>query len=305
MKFLDFIKCLNSVYHLHQEKPVIVCTTSSYQSFFWQLIKRHFIEQQQLFETLNTMYFSKTEVLATITASFLGMSHTILVISSSEGKIRELDHDLIALLNRYQGPHRLIVLIPPSQRREWEEDEVIEIPEKIDQTLCGYIVSFVTGDERGKFVARACETLDQACMFGIGLHLVGKQSEQWLFENIIPEHQGSLFVLAQHLLGREKNQFYQHWSLWRNRYPDEFWISFWSDRFWHAYLWIASQKHSALSDIGSAIKGLPFRFMKRDWTALNQRHCIKALEYLYAFDYQLKNGGSTTPFELVFQLFFV
>jgi hypothetical protein len=304
MTCVELIRCfIDKRDPFEDGQSIIFCSVSSYESLFWNVVRQRFASQGYSCEVVNAMRFTKAEFCAHITSSFLGMAQTLIVISYHEGKLREFDRESLSLLKSYQGPHRLLVMLSPSQARDCKHHNVIEMPSQIDRPLCSLVIACATG-ERASEAVPPCESFDQACMFGIGSSLVGKQGISWLTENLMPESQGSLFLLVQHLLSREAQQFYQLWPQWKTQYPDEFWISFWGDRLWQAYLWITAQKNAALQGMTSSLKGLPFRFMKSDWRHIKVEQCTQALEYLYAGDYQLKNGCSITPFERMFHLFF-
>jgi len=304
MTCTEFIQRLIDARELfEQDRRVIFCNVPQYDSLFWKLVHERLTVQGHQCAIMNGARCTPAESLAQITSSFLGMTQTMIVLNHHEGKLRELDRRLMETITSYQGPHRLLVIIPPAQVRTCKGHEVIEMPSQLDRSLSALVMSCATGERESLATAPTCESFDQACMFGIGSSLVGKQGSAWLAESLMPESQGSLFVLAQHLFGREARQFYHAWPQWKAQYPDEFWISFWSERMWQAYVWITSQKNNALRDMASSLKGLPFRFMKRDWQYIKPEQCVKALDYLYSFDYQLKNGGSSAPFELMFHLF--
>jgi len=132
--------------------------------------------------------------------------------------------------------------------------------------------------------------------------LLGKNTElfiaSWLDQIVCQPP--SLFTLAQYLFACDIQKFYGTWEKLYIRYSPEFWVSFWADQLWQAIVFKTIAQRETVAAATKGTKGLPFSFIRQDYT----RHAIpqlqNALEELYALDIRMKQGGITILFESIF-----
>jgi hypothetical protein len=148
-------------------------------------------------------------------------------------------------------------------------------------------------------------TLDQYCIliqYGLLVRDLDEFDLKWVYQVIGLEQ--SLFDLSKHFLFRDSAAFYKSWSNLSASYADQFWVMFFSEQLFRAYWFIIYQQAQDFRFAKQIGFRLSFDFMKSGWRYLDPNILIKAHDYLYQIDHQLKNNGSNILLDLFFNKFF-
>lgn len=126
-----------------------------------------------------------------------------------------------------------------------------------------------------------------------------KWTEQWLSRIVAP--QMSLFQLSHVFFQKNSVKLLLTWHEMASMYPAEFWIAFWGEQLWQAYMFITIAQTHTVSRARKSCSKLPFAFMDMYWRTISKRHIVQALTHLYMLDVRIKSGTADTR---LFELFF-
>lgn len=286
--------------------------TPLYRGIWWTLLKKRLSHlHRQTIVSYDVAQTPLKELIALLEMPFLGEPLLIMLVTEHDGTVKTLDERLWKIIQTYRGPHHVVTVVPPSQQLEPSSfHEVIVLPTEVNRELYRLLVQLATDDQRSPetmashiFSHTDTITFEQACTLVHYHGLLGRLSAtfcaEWL-PQFIPV-QKSLFSLSQHLFARDRFKFYTAWHALAADYPPEFWISFWSEQCWQAYLFHLYVPLQGVPAASKLVKGLPFSFMRHDWKKHTPSSLSRALTQLYAFDSHGKQGGLTIPFELFFE----
>jgi hypothetical protein len=238
-------------------------------------------------------------------------SSSILVMIMDIEPSRKLYNHIMERCSRYQGPHR-IVLIVLAQHKAVYRNAVVELPKYIDYNFFTTLYLLINGNLYEKLEIKAFFgamyrlstklTLAQVCLVIPYIHVLGRGRDQFFRYWLPPliHTTPSLFTLSQQLLSRDASAFYTTWQRLYARYPDEFWLVYWSDQFWQAYCFIISSRTSGLDQSTIFAKGLPFAFVQRGWRLYKAELFVELIEVMYEYDCYTKQGGLMVPYDLLF-----
>lgn len=149
-------------------------------------------------------------------------------------------------------------------------------------------------------------SLDNACLFAQYEVLVGKNIEdffaQWMMYLVEPTN--SLFTLSQHFFSKKPKQFFRQWASIAELYGATFWVSYWADQIWRAYVYADLMKQKKQVEAKKAQYKLPFSFINRDWSLYSLDELRTMHHCLMTMDFQLKNGSSEIGLEYFYTQFF-
>jgi hypothetical protein len=189
---------------------------------------------------------------------------------------------------------------------------LIEIPEKIDQTMYVQLFSFLypgvaqdTAFLKNLFGKQEQLSLDDAYRVMSYQMVVGRNGKEffssWYTKLIASE--ASLFTLSQYLLGRNTRLFLTQWKACKDEYPLEFWVAYWSDQIWQATHFVTTVREKGYEEARKDFYKLPFAFLNNDWRQHNPHALVDAHAGLYELDYRSKNGGGAYALELWYHRF--
>lgn len=293
--------------------------SESYPGYFFSqllvLIKSH-----TTCVTLDSEQYKLGDIKAQLETSFLG-SRMLYWVKNTHELDAVTKKAWASYMKNYQGPHCVMYWNAGSPDRVKTESKEpgflepslhVELPTLIDPTVYKALYEFFypTASLDEAFVSRLfCQnqkiTLDEACLLMGYQTVVGRKSEtffaQWLTKLITPEK--SLFTLSQYLFARQPTLFLQQWKSIKNDFPDEFWVSYWSEQLWQAALFVMRAREQGYDVAKKAAYRLPFSFINKDWQKYSQQSLIHAHQFLYKLDYNLKNSAGTHGIELWYQKF--
>lgn len=220
----------------------------------------------------------------------------------------------------YNGPHRIVTF--------FTDDKVMQSLQKNNNSACiaineqflvheAAMVRFLVADTTTPlssskiFLARVVPrvshvSLDNACLLMHYEIVLGKSSDQffkeWLMHIIEPTH--SLFVLSQYFFVKKSKLFFEQWALCDERYMPPFWITYWADQVWRAFVYCELMQNKQYAEAKKVQYKLPFSLINRDWSSLQLTELQRAHHFLAKADFQIKNGGSPVVLELFFTKFF-
>lgn len=211
----------------------------------------------------------------------------------------------------YQGPHRVALFIESKKEKSsLKGKSVVHIScdDEIDNSVLKLFGDLVHGSQekwslpRPNIALKGTRlTLDGACTImryqAFGDALWGAVEQRWL-SRLLPGDQ-SLFTLAQAFLAQNEDQFVACWWDVGPLYPPEFWLVFWSELLWQAWIVITFARASSAPVDRRWTYRLPFSFLQRDWKRYQPRELVVAHNALYGADYALKCGGNECALELV------
>lgn len=236
---------------------------------------------------------------------------SILVITMDIEPSRKQYMRIVERCWEYQGSYR-IILVVAAHHKIITHKHVVELPKYVDYNLFFALYKLINGDTQETnstktffdYISRITSklTLSQACAVLPYIHVLGRGRDQfcrsWL--PLLIQTSPSLFTLSQQLFARDARAFYITWNCVRSRYPDEFWLVYWSDQFWQAYCFIVAARTIGLEQSTSFTKGLPFSFIQRGWRLYQADVFAELIELMYEYDCHAKQGGLMIPYELLF-----
>ena len=223
--------------------------------------------------------------------SFLGQSRTIVVkdTETSAHDLKKFD----AYLKAYTGPNTIILF---TQRALYQK-QAHQLPELVtrDEFTTLAKVSTVTLAPvyvDAVFAHKKSYTWDAAYLllhYGI---LIGQRTEvffnSWYHRICKPEQ--SLFALSGHFFARDIRSFLKVWYAIKPNYTVEFWVSFWSEQFWQALIFIECAQQGSVAQGKKLAYRLPFSFFQKDYRRYSSKQLAALHERLYRIDHDLKNG---------------
>jgi hypothetical protein len=247
-------------------------------------------------------------------SSFLGMTKKYWlgnVDAVSKSAIEEWKN----YLHTYQGPNCLLYASAEAPKKDASQRyRVIDIPDALHKKefieLFSFFVKVPAKTDSSRIDALYAKTdaisLDNASLLLYYLQVMGAQASEffdhWLDHIVIP--QKSLFNLSQHLFARQEKPFLNYWSAIKNNYPEQFWISFWSEQLWRAAFYCKYMQQSKIIEAKNIGQRLPFSFLQKDYKKHSFNELYKAHQTLYDLDYGLKHGASSIGLDLFLYNFF-
>jgi len=281
-------------------------------------------------------------VYAQLQTSFLGASWRY-SLSSSLLDAREI-RELLSYAERYQGPHKLMLFITSEQAQTIKNQTIIQLDEPIDETLClklatflGYTLSLSAQRMvRRLFKEQSRISLASALMIVeytllAGASLTGTSSaeiqdalnsfdperirqnaaqdvlvEEALFEQIrgMLKPDSSLFTVSQLFFAKQPEPFYRYLATIQSVYPEQFWISFWSEQLYRAFFYVTYMKKGNQVEAQKIGARLPFSFLQRDWRKHEPADLASSHAFLYELDAALKKSRGELGFDRFYHNFF-
>ena len=130
-------------------------------------------------------------------------------------------------------------------------------------------------------------------------YLLGKNfiswCQSWLPRVVAPKQ--SLFQLSEYFFQKNATRLWFSWYAFSSVYPHEFWVAFWSEHLWQAYVFITIAQEHTVARARSHVNKLPFAFMQRDWRSVSLNEITQAMTYIYTLDLYVKSGGNPYAIE--------
>ncbi|MFC1842129.1 hypothetical protein ACFLYU_00515 [Candidatus Dependentiae bacterium] len=324
MRLIEFIDKINTKSPVFSEH-VLFHFKSSSKGQYPLLFFSFFIKKLKVFmptgingivgtEAINLAAQNASTVKSKLETTFLGQKKFYWLEDVSALKAKDKS-SWVAYLKNYTGPN-LVAFYSDSAVKLGLSNKnlVIEIDPFVDQRTFIKLVQFCAKPKTKSFNKIILDmfsqnsklTLDLACILMNYASLAGRKykdfCDSWLVKIITPEK--SLFTLAQYFFNRNPHIFFKLWRDLKDDYPEQFWITYWSEQIWRASNVIVLMQERKIADARKISFRLPFSFMQRSWRNFSFDELSNAHNFLYSIDYSLKNGGDPFSLDLFYSKFF-
>lgn len=291
------------------QRPVLCFTGTSYPFLFFSLLNRRLSDSTRgNFKSIDMSVVELESIKAQISIHFLGSTLVYWF-----GNIDELDtkkkKEFLSYIQTYTGPHSLCFFSEDSDR-----SDPITLPHTLDLKQCSTLYSYFFPSAHAEknlllsalFKKHTVIQLDAACLL---MHYCSVMSHQhckifideWLDKILVPEK--SLFNLSTYLFAKKGAEFFLLWRTIRHDYPEQFWLSYWSDQLFRALCFVKCARAQNFFLAKKIAHRLPFSFIKKDWQQYSTMELAEAHHFLYQVDFTIKNGGSDIWLDLLYQRF--
>jgi hypothetical protein len=257
------------------------------------------------------------DIKAQLETSFLGMKR-IYWLGAIHQLPKKKAQSWLIYLQKYNGPNSIMFaisdeLISPYKKSE-QSIKTVAVPAQVNKAMFAQLFTCFVRELRPMdkryidkiFIGSDKIDIDVACVLMHYVQVMGSKSQEffdsWLDQLVIPDK--SLFKLSQYFFAQQFSIFFKMWSKIKDEYPEQFWISFWSEQIWRALFYCQMMQKR---DIVAAKKigyRLPFSFLQKDYRQHTVEHLQQAHQWLYDLDVSLKNGGSSIGLDSFFSRFF-
>lgn len=313
MDLKSFFLCSDQII----DKNVFIFTSEAYTPVFYAiLVQQSALRFQNRLIALDLNEQNVDQIQGELTISFLGQSYLYWFGNVSLLPSKKLDQ-LLEYVRTYKGPHRLIFFIDKQIHVEESGTIVlIQVPQKINFEFSKYLYMQLyqvhTLNRAGisllqhLFKQVAYRPLDQVIIIFQYIGLISTPHirffiDHWINQLMSSEY--SLFMLSSYFFAQQAKVFFSGWNTIAYEYPDQFWITYWSDQLFRAFLFVHFAKRRKFSLAKKYALRLPFSFIKKDWQHYHATELCAAHDFLYSIDYYLKNGGGPYALDLFYTKF--
>jgi len=305
MIFTEFLE--NSINKNFWIKYKIICFTGNdYPFLFFNNFFKKCENKKRLPAEYKSLPLNSTDsiqLMGNLQQSFLGQNNFYWL---SECDIKKNTSNLNFLLN-YKGPHFISFYLNEEKitnkiKTQLKKILTINIDSSVDEKLFKKISSFFNQKltrEHLSFISKltkyANPKLDQAFMWKKYLELISNKSSNKVYEyltSIISEEQPSLNKLSQLFFARRGKPFFELWSKIHNKYPEMFWLAFWSEQIFKAYYVVNFLNKKNFVQAKKISFRLPFSFTNKDWKNFSLNELSKQHEFIYNNDFKIKRGST-------------
>lgn len=299
------------------QSPVIAFTVEdAYPLLFFSLLLR----KQHASDTVHVDVSESSEELikAQLETSFLGMTRTYR-LGGLHTLSKPAAQQWLHYLSIYQGPNRILFAVTNETAEPYKKDArhgitFIDIPAQIQKPffigLFSHLVHQPSVMEKRYidqlYVRTEKIPLDTACVLIQYLQVLGSNAQEffthWIDRLVVPD--ASLFLLSQYFFAKQSVHFLNMWTGIKDEYPEQFWISFWSEQVWRALFYCQAMQQRDFAGAKKIGYRLPFSFLQKDYRNCSTQALQHAHQALYQLDGMLKNGGSTIGLDLFFLSYF-
>lgn len=310
-----FLTSVQKKRHLTNKRLLLFHGTVYSGSFFSYLI--HYLRQQQLWplvEMLDLNDIGLDKLFAKIETSFLGMSGLYWVKNVDQLKSKDRTF-LLKYLSEYAGNNTIALWIGKNSISGLKDKfALVQIPDWCDQRLFTLWSQFFCTESRlcKKFVEVIFKkqrrlSLDEACLLLHYLDILGSVAIEFVDQQLddLLSTQRSFFALSEHFFCKNATSFYQERLRIGQKYPDLFWLSFWTEQIWRAYYSVLFMKRKQFALAKKAAYRLPFSFLQNRWQTYSLTELRNVYQYLYSLDFKLKNGAAKGELDLFYTRFFL
>lgn len=299
------------------QSPVIAFTVEdAYPLLFFSLMLR----KQHASDTVYIDVADQPEdaIKAQLETSFLGMTRTYR-LGGLHNVLKPAAQQWLHYLSTYQGPNRILFAVSHETAEPYKKDArhaitFVDIPAQIQKL---FFIGLFTHLARQPsmvekryidqlYVRTEKIPLDTACVLIQYLQVLGSSAQEffthWIDKLVVPDK--SLFLLSQYFFAKQSNQFLNMWTGIKDEYPEQFWISFWSEQVWRALFYCLSMQQRDIANAKKIGYRLPFSFLQKDYRNCSVQLLKEAHEALYELDGKLKNGAGTMGLDLFFLRYF-
>lgn len=317
MNFNDFLKAAKSA-TFWQERNNICFVSNMYQGIWFSFLFNALRKKSLLSYPYQRLFLDTTEkttLYGALNQSILGMYSFFWLGDLTEEKETNRWLEFAHFVLNYKGPHIISYFVNNSSKLLANKSiDAIVLPTELSLSQVIECAAFfdITFDTKKMALLKkiippeALPSLDFTCMLVTYLELI---STKYLYDYMpflesISGTSPSLTLLAEQFFSKNAHAFFQTWSKLSEKYPEVFWIAFWSEQIWRAYHVIENLNQKNFAQAKRMSFRLPYAFIKRDWQQTNPHSLLAAYEFLYAIDYAIKNGSSFCSLDLFYMKYF-
>lgn len=217
-------------------------------------------------------------------------------------------------ITAYQGPNKIIFVVPQDIAEPYKKQAssilFVDIPLHLNKasftSLFSRFVHNPSLTEKRYIEQLYARTdkipLETACLLLYYVPVIGSDAQEffakWVDKLLVPE--ASLFLLSGHLLAGQTTQFLKMWSSMKDQYPEQFWLSYWSEQIWRALFYCRAMQERDIAGAKKIGYRLPFSFLQKDYRTCDIKLLQAAHSQLYDLDVRLKNGAGLLGLDLFF-----
>lgn len=310
-------RVLSRVACLNDHAAYCITGENEYPHFFFKRLFTFIKKNGLSFETIDVSSIDGNIIQSHLQTTFLGLPMLFCLSQLSDVKTTEFT----SFLSTYTGPHHLIFFLPIDiikQRYAKNKWQVITIPDTISRSdMQSFYPLFADEMQQTIFdtyIHKLYErygslSLEKICHLLSYAGLIGTKSSDHFLSTIGDRVIGSthsLFMLAQDFFAHKTASFFKRWRAIEEYYPDQFWMSYWSNQLFRASLFVQCMRNKDQVNAKTlGARQLPFSFIERDWRRYqNNTKLIDAHQHLTRLDAQLKTTGYPYLFDIFFARFF-
>ena len=312
MKLSLFLQKIENPTFLDSYKRMCFVVADTYPFlFFSMIIQKIKTVTQGTVEYLDLQEHEQESILSKLEMQgFLGTKNSYWLgnVSSLKAKKKKFWVDYIA---KYQGQHNLCFCCDESDSDFLDKKDLkITLEAGIDRVQFEKIASIFESINNvllkklanKLFLYNRSVELDKACLLIHYVKVLGNNLDQFCNEwlGILCNHEQSLFKLSEYFLSKRSKHFFSLWSKVGHRYPEVFWVSYWSDTIWRAYHYVKTMRTGDFAAGKKMGYRLPFAFLKYDWKKVNTAELKAGHQFLYGVDHNIKNGVGAYGLELLY-----
>lgn len=297
-------------------QSVINFSGPSYSLLFFSLLMRRIKELlQEKYAVIDIQQTDLEQFKAQASVPFLGQQRFYWCGNAHALEAKKVK-DLLAFISTYNGPHIIGLFSEKAPTgRQKKGHCLVELPTELNKEyirdLYAYLFPFRSqlSDSSLTAIFKRSGTLDLevACLLMHYLSLLSSTQvnhfiDEWFDKILVPDK--SLFMLSTYLFAQKSKLFFELWRAVEYDYPIQFWLSFWSDQLFRATCFIKLAQKNKFLEAKKIAYRLPFTFIKKDWRNFSPKTLTGAHNFLYQFDYSIKNGGDEVWLDLFYQKFF-
>lgn len=308
MKLIEFLDQVIQTKSLPEK--TICFSGSNYPFLFFSTLFSFLNKKKWLpaeYKILNFESIPKDELKANLVQSFLGQYFFYWFGDATIKSTDKKGIELLEFLSGYKGPHYIAFYLDKVKNAKFLKNEdlnIVELDEEVDLKLIEKIVSFFEFDltsSKFNFIKKMFINgevqlkLDELFMLIEYLSLIGiiKKDDLILYlSNVIDSPEPSLNLLARYFFENKPVLFFEVWSKINIKFPDIFWISFWTEKIYKAYFVVKFLKNNKESIARSISFGLPYNFLKKDWKLFSLNRLSNYHNFLYTNDFKIKRGSN-------------
>lgn len=188
--------------------------------------------------------------------------------------------------------------------------EIIDIPSNVNLHEFNLVLKMLSIKLSSKKIVVAeeifndFETLDLnfACMLINYLEFISISCVDELPEYLAPiiGSQAALNQLSNYFFNLQQKPFFSLWFELESKYPEVFWVSFWSDQVWKAFHVTRYLKNKDFVKAKQVGYGLPFGFINKSWSGFEKDYFYRLYQDLYKIDCALKKGSTFCSLDLFY-----
>jgi hypothetical protein len=310
MNVREFLEAFVSL-DTHLKYRAIIFFGKTYPAVFFSLMLKN-IQSKRKSSFLDLELYDEAICKAQLETSFLGQTQWYWLgdLSALSPKKRTF---WLSYCKRYQGPHTLAYFAGEAAGCSTDATRVTVDSDSFDALKDSKKLGIYLYGNPGLFslietnptVFKGAK-IDTICLVYHYIPLLGKSRDdfitQWLPLLVSSEH--SLFLLSGHLFSKNPVALLSLWKRVHSDYPVQFWVSFWSEQISRAYGFIIYSQQKQYTEAKKIAYRLPFSFIKNDWKLVTLDELANAHNFLYKYDFHVKNGGSDLFFDLFYGQFF-